>query len=179
MIFVDKSGFLPIGKCVGVHGIKGVLKIRSYTESLSLFEAGKVLFCSDVRDDVPVLSDNMIPYRIEWSKSHRQGLLLCLKDVSDCNQAERLKGYEFFIQRDSLPDLEEGTYYWTDLIGLSVFTQDETCIGRIEAVVPTGSNDVYVVKDKDREILIPALESVVLSVDLEAKTMRVNLPEGL
>ncbi len=172
---MDKTGFLPIGKCVGVHGIKGVLKIRSYMESLSFFDAGKVVFGSGVRDKG---ADPMIPYQIEWSRPHRQGLLLCLKDVSDCNQAEQLKGYEFFVRRAELPDLEEGTYYWADLIGLSVFTKD-TCIGRIEEVIATGSNDVYVVKDNDREILIPALESVVVSVDLEAKTMRVELPEGL
>jgi 16S rRNA processing protein RimM len=176
---VDKAGFLPIGKCVGVHGIKGVLKVRLYTESLSLFDAGKELFCAAVGNERQAVSDPLIPYRIQWSKPHKQGLLLCLKDICDCNQAERLKGYEFFIRRASLPDLEEGTYYWADLIGLSVFTQDESPVGSIEAVLPTGSNDVYVVRDKDREILIPALESVVVSVDLKAKIMRVKLPEGL
>ena len=93
--------------------------------------------------------------------------------------AEALIGAEFFIEKEILPELEEGTYYWIDLIGLSVYTTDDVCIGRIESILQTGSNDVYVVKDKNKETLIPALASVILSVNLEEKIMRVDLPEGL
>jgi 16S rRNA processing protein RimM len=60
-----------------------------------------------------------------------------------------------------------------------VYTSDDQYIGRLESIIETGSNDVYVVKTDDREILIPALEAVVLSIDIENKTMRVELPEGL
>jgi 16S rRNA processing protein RimM len=60
-----------------------------------------------------------------------------------------------------------------------VFTEDENFLGRLASIMPTGSNDVYVVKDREKEILIPALESVVLKISLEHKTMQVRLPEGL
>ena len=70
-----------------------------------------------------------------------------------------------------------------DLIGLSVYTIDGDCLGRIDSIIPTGSNDVYVVKNmvdgKENEVLIPALESVVVEVDLNREIMRVDLPEGL
>jgi len=83
----------------------------------------------------------------------------------------------------SLEVLEEGVYYWSDLIGLSVFTVDDTYIGRVTSIIQTGSNDVYVVTNDDGEkpadILIPALEWVVLDIRLDQKIMRVDLPEGL
>jgi len=75
--------------------------------------------------------------------------------------------------------LDEGIYYWFDLIGIKVYTTEEKYLGRIESIVETGSNDVYVVKHGEKEVLIPALESVVLDIDLEHKRMRVDLPEGL
>jgi 16S rRNA processing protein RimM len=78
-----------------------------------------------------------------------------------------------------LPELDEDTYYWFELIGIEVYTTEAEYLGRIASIFPTGSNDVYVVKDQKKEILVPALESVVVGIDLEQKIMRVRLPEGL
>jgi 16S rRNA processing protein RimM len=78
-----------------------------------------------------------------------------------------------------LPGLEVNTYYWEDIIGLSVYAEDGVFLGRVESIIQTGSNDVYVVKDGKSEILVPAMESVVLKIDLDQKRMKVNLPEGL
>jgi 16S rRNA processing protein RimM len=87
------------------------------------------------------------------------------------------------IAKSQLPELEAGTYYWSDLIGLSVFSKDDVYIGCLTAILPTGSNDVYVVENTGpggrHEILIPALQSVVLDIDLEKRVMHVDLPEGL
>ena len=69
--------------------------------------------------------------------------------------------------------MEAGTYYWFDLIGVNVYTSDNRHLGSIASIIETGANDVYVVKDADREILVPALESVVQSIDIESKIMRV------
>ena len=121
--------------------------------------------------------------RVEWAKPHTKGILLALKGVGNREEAEALIGCEILIERARLPELDEGTYYWTDLIGLSVYTIDGDCLGRIDSIIPTGSNDVYVVKNmvdgKENEVLIPALESVVVEVDLNREIMRVDLPEGL
>ncbi len=88
-------------------------------------------------------------------------------------------GGELFIPQSELPELDEDTYYWFDLIGIEVYTKTEEFLGRIESIIETGSNDVYVVKKHKKEVLIPALESVVLEIDLEHKRMQVDLPEGL
>jgi 16S rRNA processing protein RimM len=106
-------------------------------------------------------------------------VLLSLKGVTRRSQAEALAGREVFIDKTTLPRLEEGAYYWSDLIGLEVYAVDGRFLGRIESIFPTGSNDVYVVKHAGRELLLPALASVVKTVDLEARRMQVAVPEGL
>jgi 16S rRNA processing protein RimM len=157
---------------VGAHGLKGTSKIQSYAESLEIFKSGTVLMvCS------PEGRENR--YEIDWVKSHSRGALLTLKEVTGRDQAKSLIGSKLYIEKAELPELEDGAYYWFDLIGVNVYTSDDRYIGRIDSIIETGANDVYVVKDADKEILVPALESVVRSIDIESKIMRVELPEGL
>jgi 16S rRNA processing protein RimM len=148
----------------------------SYAESLSVFKPNSKLILRS-----PDGQENI--YEINWVKPHTRNVLLALKGVSDRTQAEKLIGCELLIDKASLPELENGTYYWFDLIGLSVFTTEDKFLGRIESIISTGSNDVYVVKppdgDEKDEVLIPALESVVLDIDLARQKMQVDLPEGL
>ena len=117
------------------------------------------------------------------AKPHTKTVLLSLKEIENRTQAEALVGSELYIEKMSLPELEDGDYYWFDIIGLSVFTVEGEYIGQVASIMPTGSNDVYIVKgvagERQKETLIPALASVVVSIDLEKKTMQVDLPEGL
>ena len=161
-----------IGKIVGIHGIKGTNKLSSYAESLSIFLPGGSILLRDLRG-------REASYEINWVKPHTGTPLISFKGITNRDQAKTLIGSELFIPQSQLPELEEDTYYWHDLIGIEVFTITEEFIGRIESIIETGSNDVYVVKWKEKEVLIPALESVVLEIDLEHKRMRVDLPEGL
>jgi 16S rRNA processing protein RimM len=161
-----------IGKIVGTHGLKGTSKIQPYAESLEIFKSGTALLVSS-----PDGSENR--YEIDWIKPHSRGALLALKEITGCDQAKSLIGAELYIEKAELPKLEPGTYYWFDLIGVNVYTSDDRCIGSIDSIIETGANDVYIVKNADKEILIPALESVVRSIDIESKIMRVELPEGL
>ena len=173
---MQKNDFILIGKIIGVHGIQGNLKVYSYAESLSVFESGGSILAVNQQGIEQT-------YTIKWVKPHHRVLLLSLEGIESRNLAETLVGSELFIEKTRLPELEDESYYWFDLIGISVFTSNGDYIGRIESIMPTGSNDVYVVKnpdkDHDNEVLIPALTSVVLEIDLELKTMRVDLPEGL
>jgi 16S rRNA processing protein RimM len=116
---------------------------------------------------------------LNWVKSHTRTALISFKGVTDHDQAEALIGAELLIPETELPELDADTYYWFELIGIEVYTTEDEYLGRIESIFPTGSNDVYVVKDKQKEILVPALDSVVIDIDLEHQRMRVDLPEGL
>lgn len=161
-----------VGKIVGTHGVKGTCKIQSYAELLDVFEPGEALL---VRR--PDGSENS--YEIISVKPHSRGALLTLKNVDNREQAKALVGTELYIDRARLPKLDDGTYYWFDLIGLNVYTTEDRYIGCLESIIETGANDVYVVKKDDREILIPALKSVVRVIDTEKKMMQVELPNGL
>jgi len=169
---VKPKGYVLIGKIVGVHGLKGTNKLKSYAESLSVFYPGQsILVCDNRNRETSV--------ELNWVKSHTKTPLISFKGVTDRERAEALIGAELFIPETELPEVDEDTYYWFELIGIEVYTTQGDYLGRITSIFPTGSNDVYVVKDDKQEVLIPALESVVLDIDLDLKRMRVDLPEGL
>jgi len=169
---VGNNGSLLIAKIVGTHGLKGTFRVYSYSESLSVFKPDSLILIRNTKGYEEI-------HAVNWAKPHKQIILLSLKGITAISQAEPLIGSELFISKADLPELEDETYYWFDIIGLSVFTIDDEYIGRVESIIPTGSNDVFVVKGGDKEILIPGIESVVLSIDLNKKIMTVDLPDGL
>jgi 16S rRNA processing protein RimM len=165
-----------IGKILAAHGIKGAVRILSYAESLDLFTRGTRLW-------IQVEGSTAAAHTVAWVQPHGQKVRMAFEEVAHRNDAEALVGASLFIERSQLPDLEADTYYWFELIGLCVVDSEGKTIGTLESVLPTGSNDVYVVKNHNRrpvrELLVPALASVVLEVDLAGGVMRVELPEGL
>ncbi len=173
---MDNANLLSIGKIVGAHGLKGVVKVFSYTESLARYQSGMQLFLKDSHGNRFVRSVN-------WAKPHSKTILLSLDGVQERSQAEVLVGLELFIEKAELEELEAGNYYWDDLLGLAVYSVSGEYIGELSAIIPTGSNDVYVARqsgsEAQTEVLIPALVSVIKEVDLDRKIMRVDLPEGL
>ncbi len=173
---MDPNGFLIIGKIVGVHGVRGTIKVYSYAESFSIFDSLRLI-------QIKAPTGKEKQYAIEWAKPHSRTILLSLEGINDREQAEALIGSKLLIEKTHLAELDQGEYYWFEIIGLSVFTSDDRYLGRVESIIPTRGNDVYVVQNraesKSREILIPALESVVLQIDTQNRTMRVDLPEGI
>ncbi len=167
---------IQIGKIVAAHGIRGAVKVYSYAESLELYRPGTrlLLKLADGRKEI-------LP--VAWVKPHKGTLRLALETVSDRNRAEHLVGARIYADKAALPELDSETYYWFDLIGLPVYTTGGRFLGKVDHIIETGSNDVYVVKKgrgrKMQEILIPALKSVVRDIDLERQRMEVELPEGL
>jgi 16S rRNA processing protein RimM len=165
-----------VGRVTGAHGIRGGLKIHSYAESMALFEVGEPIL-------VRVPGGSTQAMCVEWVRPHGRGLRMGLESVSDRNQAERLAGSSLYIDKSRLPILEEDTYYWHELIGLSVYDTAGLLLGCLEKVIPTPANDVYVVKGeidgRFRELLIPAIGKVVHTIDLKRGSMIVDPPEGL
>jgi len=173
---VEKNGFVPVGKIVGPHGVKGNIKVYSYAESLSVFKPGSLILLINPKG----LEKS---YKIKWVKPHGKLALLALQGIENRNSVQALIGSVFVVERSHFSEPEDGSYYWFDIIGISVFTTRDEYLGVVESIIPTGSNDVFVVKDPikvhDNETLIPAIESVILEIDLKCKIMRVDLPEGL
>ncbi|MFZ7126139.1 MAG: ribosome maturation factor RimM [Desulfobacterales bacterium] len=164
--------FITVGKVVGAHGIKGALRVHFYTESADFFALRRTIV-------IAAPTGGRKTFEIEWAKPHSKGILLSLKGVSDRSAAEDMREALLQVDRSEFPELEEGSYYWYDLIGMDVVDRSGMRIGRLESILQTGSNDVYVVRGKDGEILVPALASVVRKVEVANNRMQVDLPDGL
>ncbi len=170
---LEDNDLLLVGKIVGVHGVNGALKVFSYCESDSIFKSNRVVYIKDFAKNEKIC-------KLLWANPYKRIIRVGFEKVVDRNAAETLVGSDIFIKK-SLEELEEGTFYWFELIGLLVFTLNDKFLGIIDSIFPTGSNDVYVVcgHKNNRETLVPAIDSVVVEVDVKKNIMRVDLPEGL
>jgi len=166
------SKHVLIGKIQAPHGIKGQLRVVPFAgdaSSISKLETVMVKTPAGAMEEFSVVS----------AKSHGKRVILTLKPFDNINQVLHLVGREIYADRGALPELPSDEYYWSDLLGLKVETEEGEALGELVDIIETGSNDVYVVKKGGREVLIPALDDVVLAVDLDASRMTVSLPEGL
>ncbi|MCP4021967.1 MAG: 16S rRNA processing protein RimM [Desulfobacteraceae bacterium] len=159
-----------IGKVTGVHGLKGNLKVWSYAESIDTFNPGTNVFLKS-KDQFEK------QYKILTASAYKKGVMLSLEGIDSRNLAQELVDKEILINRNDLPELEEDTYYWQDLLGLDVIDKRRGFIGKIEHIFPTGANDVLVVKQNDQEVLIPIHKSFIESIDIDAQTVKTILPE--
>lgn len=159
-----------IGKIVNTHGVKGEVRVLPSTDDVKRF--GKL-------KEVKVENRIMTTYEIETVRYHKNFVLLKFKGIDTMNEAELLKNSLLKIDRkDALP-LKKDEYYQCDLYGLRVVTDTGRDLGKLTDILMTGSNDVYVVRNEEKEILIPAIKQCILKVDLEAREMLVHLLEGL
>lgn len=165
------NDYLAVGKIVNTHGVKGELKVTPITSDLSRFDY--LLFVSIKHEGA------FKEYRVMSSRIHKNFVLIALKGVETMDEAEKLKGKELFVHRKHAIPLDEDEFFIVDIIGIDVY-EDDKHLGQLTDVLETGSNDVYIVTDNNKkEILIPALKSVIESVDIEGKRMQVRLLEGL
>ena len=163
-----------IGEVIGVHGLGGNLKIRSFAESKDAYAEGRFVW---IRQD----NGGGKWFEIRNASVHKKGLLLSLKGVEDRNAAERLVNGEILIQRDYFEEPEDGAYFREDLIGLEIMDENRGYIGRVEHIFETAAHDVLVVKNAENgmETLVPATFPIVIAVDLTGGVIETRLPEGL
>lgn len=164
--------YLEIGQIVNTQGLKGVVKVNPFTDDKKRFEKLKKIYV--------VQNTNLIEYAIQEVKYFKNQVLLKLKGIDSIEQAEKLKGLYLKIDKKDAIKLPKDTYFIADLLGMKVKTIEGEDLGYIDDIFPTGSNDVYVVKDKEgKQILIPAIQDVIRTIDLENKVMTIKLIEGL
>jgi 16S rRNA processing protein RimM len=166
------NNLIVIGKVTGTHGVRGQLRIVTYSGNYdSISKQHAVIMCGP--------NGETEKFAIVSSSVHGKKVLVALEGLNDINQVQRLVGREIYAERDKLPKLADGEYYWCDLIGLKVVTTGGEDLGELYDIMATGSNDVYLVRSGEKEYLIPAIEDVVVGVDLEAGVMMVSPLEGL
>ncbi len=163
------SRFIAVGRVLRPHGVRGELRIEiltDYPERLSLHS-------------VFYLGQRGHPYQVEGIRFHRGAALVKLKGCDSRNEAELLRGMLVQIPIEDAVPLEEDEYYTFQLLGAEVFDDQGERLGRVVEVIDTGANDVYVVRGPQGEILIPAIEDVVLELDVEARRIVIAIPPGL
>jgi 16S rRNA processing protein RimM len=162
-----------LGRVVATHGIRGQLRVVSYSGEAATLRAATTIMLAGATQG------GMESFAVSSSSVHGTRMLVSLKGYDNINQVQHLVGREVYVRRSQLPALDEDEYYWHDLLGLQVVTESGQRLGQLSSIIETGSNDVYVVTDGQRECLIPALADVVVDIDLAAGTMTVSPPEGL
>ncbi|MEK7851238.1 MAG: ribosome maturation factor RimM [Deltaproteobacteria bacterium] len=163
--------FILIGKVVRAQGIKGKLKIWPLADP-DIFITAKGVFLG--RDEL-----HSVYYKVTASQLHKGSILLGLDGVETVNKAEELIGSHVFAETKTLEELPDGEYYWFQIIGLDVVTEDGRLLGKVKEILPTGSNDVYVVRDGSKEYLIPAIEEVVKDIDVSGGKIVISPMKGL
>ena len=154
---------IAIGRLTRPHGLQGEVVFLPYVHDVELLpNLHNRRVCLRRATDLMTQERMVVAYR----RSHKR-LLMQLEGCHDVTQAEALRDYEVCIARQHFPPLPEGEYYWFDIEGLRVFTDDGHMLGTIAEIIYTGSNDVYVVQDGSQEFLIPALRDVVRCINLE------------
>ena len=166
----DPAEFVLLGVVTGVRGLRGDLRIKSFTADPEDLGAYGPLW--DKAGEVS--------YRVKVTGEAKGHLIARIKGVSDRIAAETLKGLELHIPRSALPDLEEDEFYHSDLIGLQAVTKLGEVLGTVSAVEHFGASDVMdVAGGPYKGLVVPFTKEVVPEVDLEAGTVTVDPPDGL
>jgi 16S rRNA processing protein RimM len=163
---------LSIGRVIKPHGVKGMVKLEYFGEDFDQVRLYREILIEDREGDLRT-------YEILEVIPRPPRLILRLRGIERREEVEPLIGKEVLIKRETLPVLEEGTYYWIELIGMAVETEEGKTIGRVKKIFPTGANEVLIVEGKRGEILLPVTEEVIQNVDRTKGVVRVNRIEGL
>ena len=165
--------YLAIGRVAGAHGIHGELKVEILTEEPARFGLLKRVHVGREGEDPQ-------PRRLEAFRFHQKRVLLKIEGCEDRTTAEALRGALIQVPIEEALPLKDGEYYEHQVVGLAVWTAAGEPLGEVVEILYTGANDVYVVRGPDRkEMLIPAIDGVILEIDLDAGRLVVELLEGL
>ena len=166
------QGNLEIGQIVNTFGIKGFVKVNPFVDDISRFDDLTKVYIKKQK----ILKE----LDVEEVKYHKNMVLIKFKGIDKVEDAETLRNSYLEVDRENAIDLEEGTYFIADLIGLQVITDEGNSLGKLEDIFNTGSNDIYVVKDElGKQILLPAISEVIKDINLEESKIVVHLLEGL
>lgn len=162
----DESEPIIVGRIIGIYGIKGWVKIMSYTRP---------------RENILGYNPWLIRRQGDWQeiplragRLHGKGIIAAFEDMTEKETVRPLLDADIAVYRSQLRPLEAEEYYWHDLLGAEVVNQQGTNLGKVVEILETGANDVLVVEGKDRHLIPYVREHYVLEIDLERNLIRVD-----
>jgi 16S rRNA processing protein RimM len=164
-----------VGKIVNTHGIRGEVRVISKTDFADeRYKTGNTLYIFMDHASEPV------EVKVKSHRVHKSFDLLSFEGYDNINLVEKFKGAMIKIPESQLGELEEGEYYFHEIIGCTVVTEQGETVGTVKEILTPGANDVWVVKGKGgKEILIPYIADVVKNVDVKEKLITIHPMEGL
>jgi len=164
-----------VGKIVNTHGIRGELKIVPQTDfPEERFAKGSELLFVDPA------GGRTVPVIVKSARVHKNMYLVLFDGMDNINDVEKYKGWLLKVSEKHLSELDEGEYYYHEIIGCTVVTDEGEELGTISEILSPGANDVWVVRrPKGKDVLLPYIDEVVLDVDVKEKRVKVHLMEGL
>lgn len=170
-----EEDILPVGKIVGLHGIKGEVKVYPYGDPAELAS----IEWAALKDVYLAGKEGRRACRVKRVRQGKGTLLFEMEGYTGRETSVELVGSEIMVPRSELPGLSEGEYYYGDLIGMDVWTDEALYLGRITGIMPTGGNDVFEVDGPSGEVLIPAIENTIVKMDTVGRKLIVHLLHGL
>ena len=164
--------FITIGKVVSTQSNKGEVNVLPLTDSTDRFKNLDTVFLRN--------SNGLTTLNIEKIRIKENTVILKLKDIENIQEAKMIVGSFLEVEREKAVKLPKDAYFVFEIIGLEVYDENNIFLGKVENVISTGSNDVYIVKDKNKkELFIPAIREVVKNINLEKKRITVKMVDGL
>ncbi|WP_020615315.1 ribosome maturation factor RimM [Paenibacillus daejeonensis] len=167
--------WLNVGKLVNTHGLRGEVKILSQTDFPDVrFAPG-----SKLAVHAPDNSRN-VQLTVQSAREHKGMFIVKWKGIEHINEVEQYKGWLVKVAKTDVVDLEEDEYYYHEIVGCRVVTEDGEELGEITEILSPGANDVWVVeRPKGKQLLLPVIDEVLINVDVSDKLVTVRLLEGL
>jgi len=178
----EQSGVVNIGRITSAVGIRGELRVLPCAYDSNNLKEGKVLLLGHVEKetDISIEENEFINLTVEKIRFHKDRPVIKLDGIDDRNTAEGLKGMEIFIKAEELEDLPEGEYYVRDIIGFEVIDLSSgKSIGILQDVIQNTSQSILDIKtEKNKQVLIPAVEAFMKKIDVDNKVIEVELIPG-
>jgi len=167
-----EKAWVECGRVVRPWGIRGELFVEWLSGSCPV-EVGRGFVYRRNREG------EYLKVYVLASRPHDKRYIVSFDGITSRNEAEELRGATFFLPEDELPKLPDGEYYSYQLMGIEVVTEEGDSLGVISKIFSAGGHDIYVARGKERETLIPAVDHVVVKIDLEERKMTIRAIEGL
>ncbi len=159
-----------VGKITNPHGLRGDIKIFPYVTDKEEFNDFSYL----------IIEGDDRKHKIASLRFHKNLILAKLKGFNHINEVEGLKNKNVYVLKEDMPELDEDTFYVSDVVGYAVHDQEHGHVGQVKDVVIGSAQDLFVIKrDNGDEFMIPAVKAFILSFDHEAKVLHVQTIKGM
>lgn len=171
-VFNTMKEYLKVGTITASFGIKGEMKVYPHTGEPERFKKLKKVFISE--------GGSYKEYEIESAKMALPLVIIKFRGIDTPEEIRNFRQKDIYVKREDATPLEEGEYYFADIIGMNVVDDEGTHRGKITDIIQTGANDVYeVTQDEGGSFLIPAIRECVLNIDTASNLMTIHIMEGL